>query len=127
MKSLLSILVVFSLILQVVAKASLLTYYFVNKRYYTEVLCENKDKPQLNCNGTCVLSQQLRNTQPIHEVPNIPMGLQEVKEMAPCIIYLIDTHVLFDLKECGEFFTRYLIQYSFTYIKEFYIPPTLLV
>src|SRR6056297_976397 len=33
--------------------------YVVNYDYIANVLCENKDKPQLQCNGKCYLAKQL--------------------------------------------------------------------
>lgn len=33
--------------------------YVVNYDYIVNVLCENKDKPQLNCDGKCYLAKQL--------------------------------------------------------------------
>ena len=33
--------------------------YIVNYDYIVNVLCENKDKPQLNCDGKCYLAKQL--------------------------------------------------------------------
>ncbi len=33
--------------------------YIANYDYITNVLCENRDKPQLQCNGKCYLSKQL--------------------------------------------------------------------
>ncbi|MGB5555970.1 MAG: hypothetical protein WBM83_15045, partial [Flavobacteriaceae bacterium] len=33
--------------------------YIMNYDYIVNVLCENKDKPQLKCNGTCYLAKQL--------------------------------------------------------------------
>lgn len=33
--------------------------YAVNYNYIVEVLCENKDKPELECDGKCYLSKQL--------------------------------------------------------------------
>ncbi len=34
--------------------------YQFNKKYYAEVLCENKAKPKMNCNGKCALSKKLQ-------------------------------------------------------------------
>lgn len=34
-------------------------WYEMNFKYYSEVLCENKDKPELECNGKCHLHKQL--------------------------------------------------------------------
>ena len=36
-----------------------LVEYAVNYNYIVENLCENKDKPTLNCNGKCFLAKQL--------------------------------------------------------------------
>lgn len=33
--------------------------YELNKNYIANVLCENKDKPQLNCEGKCFLSKKI--------------------------------------------------------------------
>ena len=34
-------------------------HYWFNYTYYSEVLCENKDKPEMHCNGSCALSKEL--------------------------------------------------------------------
>ncbi len=33
--------------------------YVVNYEYISEVLCENKDKPKMHCNGKCHLMKEL--------------------------------------------------------------------
>ncbi len=33
--------------------------YVINYDYISNILCENKDKPNLNCNGKCYLVKQL--------------------------------------------------------------------
>jgi len=35
----------------------------MNQEYIAATLCENKDKPQLHCNGKCVLSQKLKQAE----------------------------------------------------------------
>lgn len=41
--------------------SGILTYadYYVNKEYIAEVLCVNKDKPDMHCEGNCFLGKQL--------------------------------------------------------------------
>src|SRR5205085_1919482 len=34
--------------------------YYANRDFFAEVLCINKDKPALHCNGRCVLMQKLK-------------------------------------------------------------------
>jgi hypothetical protein len=36
--------------------------YYSNYDYIASVLCENKDKPYLECNGKCYLEKQLKKT-----------------------------------------------------------------
>lgn len=40
-------------------KSGLVMHYWFNYAYYAEVLCENKDKPEMHCNGSCALSKEL--------------------------------------------------------------------
>lgn len=52
---------IFSIVLLVILfkPAFPLIEYATNYDYITKVLCINKDKPKLNCNGKCYLMQQL--------------------------------------------------------------------
>ncbi len=36
-------------------------YYFLDVDGFVERLCENKDKPKLNCNGKCFLATMIKN------------------------------------------------------------------
>ena len=50
--------------------------YIVRYDYYAEVLCINKDKPEMQCNGTCHLAKQVVETVPIQsndEQPPMPV------------------------------------------------------
>jgi len=37
--------------------------YQLNYDYYSTVLCENQDKPELHCDGQCYFSKQLKLTE----------------------------------------------------------------
>lgn len=37
--------------------------YLVNKEYYSQVLCENRSKPDLECEGRCALQKELNEEQ----------------------------------------------------------------
>ena len=37
----------------------IMTNYLVQYNYYAEVLCENRDKPEMECNGKCALMEEL--------------------------------------------------------------------
>lgn len=52
--------------------------YYSNKEYIASVLCENRDKPALACNGKCYLEKQLKkaSTQDTHDhsIPKIDLS-----------------------------------------------------
>lgn len=48
--------------LQVLYQGIVFSSYFANKAYIAAVLCVNKDKPQLQCEGKCYLKKQLSKT-----------------------------------------------------------------
>ncbi len=41
----------------------IITAFYANQTYIANNLCENRDKPQLHCNGQCILMQKLRKAQ----------------------------------------------------------------
>ena len=52
--------------------------YNVNKEYIASVLCENRDKPQLDCQGKCYLKKQIQKTKKSdsheHPIPQIDLS-----------------------------------------------------
>ncbi|AKD58765.1 hypothetical protein SD10_24435 [Spirosoma radiotolerans] len=41
----------------------IIAHYQLNKAYIARVLCQNRDKPQLHCDGQCYLAKQLKARQ----------------------------------------------------------------
>ncbi len=64
MRKLVAIFLILILLLPVLGKLGVWAHYQANLRYYAEVLCENRDKPDLNCDGHCVLAQRIAATAP---------------------------------------------------------------
>jgi len=54
-----SFLLLICVLLSTVSKTLLLVHYRSNISYYSNVLCENKAKPKMNCNGKCHLKKEL--------------------------------------------------------------------
>nr|WP_297786341.1 hypothetical protein [uncultured Allomuricauda sp.] len=52
-------------------------YYSLDREGFIEQLCENKDKPELNCNGKCMLMQML-NAQAEDDEPMPVIGWEEI-------------------------------------------------
>lgn len=83
--------------------------------------CINKDKPQLQCNGQCVLMKKIR---------------EKEKEEAKKNLVVYEYNNLYVHKECTKiptqvqadetekaYFTPYLTNYAFTYITPIFHPP----
>lgn len=69
--------------------------YYINYEYISEVLCINKEKPKLACNGKCYLGQQLKKVEksdkqeknlPPFSLERMPIVLCSY-EFTKCILY----------------------------------------
>ncbi len=68
MKKTLSIFLVLSFISYQSYHSLIYLNYYVNKSYYANVLCENKDNPKKpGCNGKCHLKKQLEKQKPVDD------------------------------------------------------------
>ncbi|GAB1307479.1 hypothetical protein KH5_01620 [Urechidicola sp. KH5] len=50
--------------------------YNLNKEYIVSVLCENRNKPELGCNGKCYIAKEISNSHnhQEHEIPAIDLS-----------------------------------------------------
>lgn len=60
LKNILSIFIIFTL---VVSPLSPLISYVINYNFIVKNLCQNRDRPQLMCNGKCYLAKELFKTE----------------------------------------------------------------
>lgn len=56
---LISLMLIMALSFQCLIKIGLISYYSLNIEYIIKELCENKDKPELNCKGKCYLKKKM--------------------------------------------------------------------
>ncbi len=54
-----SLILIMALSFQCLIKIGLISYYSLNIEYIITELCENKDKPELNCKGKCYLKKKM--------------------------------------------------------------------
>ena len=59
-KILLSYTLIGLVLFQCSMKLAVIAWYQVNKEYIAATLCENKAVPQMQCNGKCYLSKQMK-------------------------------------------------------------------
>ena len=63
MRSLLVYLLLFAVLLPGISPWGTIAYYNINRNYIARVLCENRDRPELHCNGQCYLAKKLKAQQ----------------------------------------------------------------
>ncbi|WP_295116630.1 hypothetical protein [uncultured Chitinophaga sp.] len=61
MKYLFTIPLLISLLMQTFSREIVMVEFAVNQAFIAKVLCENKARPELQCNGKCQLKKQLTN------------------------------------------------------------------
>lgn len=100
-----------------------LVEYAVNYDYIVKVLCINKSRPEIHCNGKCYLSKELAKTNDLESSP-----FQKIKNSGQKIL---DTYILPETAEtittekCTFFnfnFT-YETAYSFLFLTYIFKPP----
>ncbi|WP_294234931.1 hypothetical protein [uncultured Chryseobacterium sp.] len=100
-----------------------LVEYAVNYQYIAEVLCINKNSPELHCNGKCYLGRQLAKTNdtdssPLQKTKNSGQKLLDVYVL-PDISTIVGTENVRSLKSCF----LYSPSYTFLFLKHIFRPP----
>ncbi|MDQ1804875.1 hypothetical protein ACNFU2_15875 [Chryseobacterium sp. PTM-20240506] len=97
--------------------------YAVNYDYIAEVLCVNKNKPELNCNGKCYLSKELAKT---NDTETAPLSKGKTSGQKILDIYILPE--ITEIKNTGltydhNFTFIYQKNYSFLFLKHIFRPP----
>ena len=81
MRLIIVITIFLSLLAQTFSKGLIFVQFFVNQDYIAQNLCENKDKPELECKGNCHLNKAL-------EKDNEQENKTLVKEKQEIVLFL---------------------------------------
>lgn len=98
-----------------------LANYLINHDYIAEFLCINKDKPELECNGKCYLSEQLKKAAEEKE-KNLPAIAME--EYPIGIILFTNFHATETVETFSEANFNYTNNYKFSFQHLVFHPPT---
>lgn len=63
MRSVLIYILTLAVLLPSISSWGIIAHYQLNKEYIARVLCENRDKPQMHCDGKCYLAKRLKAQQ----------------------------------------------------------------
>lgn len=88
LKSIFSIFLALLILLQSFSKTWIILSFKINQDYIAKVLCINRNKPELHCNGKCVLMQRLKASEE-KERKEMPQKVKEQKEALYCLGNLI--------------------------------------
>lgn len=87
MRRCLSILLVFLVSWQLLFKGSIFLWFGINQAYIAKNWCINRDKPELQCNGKCVLMQRLKAVEEERrEAQERPLRLVEKLELSHFLV-----------------------------------------
>jgi hypothetical protein len=59
LKKLIAIFALAGILLQTFSQVVIVAQFYANQDYIAKNLCENRDKPQMHCNGKCCLKKKL--------------------------------------------------------------------
>lgn len=85
MNRIIAIILLLAIQLPLMSQWASVAYFQVNRNYIAKNLCENRDKPKLNCNGQCYLAKKLKaaedkeqksNSQRLEKMPEIQLACQ---------------------------------------------------
>ena len=76
MKRVIAILLLLTVVAPALLKFSSVVNYMVEYDYYVNVLCENKDQPELKCNGTCHLAKEIKQAEEANTPPELPVEVK---------------------------------------------------
>ncbi|GAB3760737.1 hypothetical protein [Spirosoma pomorum] len=104
MRTLVSYILLFALLLPLVSPWGTIAYYQLNKDYIARVLCENRDRPELHCNGQCFLAKRLKaqqdkqdkeTTERVQNTPSIQLFVESTASFTfvPAIRQLAASHL----------------------------------
>lgn len=111
------------LVLPFATKSVIVFRYLAQFNYYAQVLCENKDKPELNCNGKCALMKELAAEKESNDMPRVPQSVLQYELSA---FTLLDSAIVFLTRESeSRLFQNAINFYAFKWMNSVFNPPEL--
>jgi hypothetical protein len=122
-KRYLSIALLFCFLTPILLKVGILSNYLVQYKYYVEVLCENKNKPELKCNGKCQLAKELKNVDEEPVKPKLPQNNKDKTEdifLIHDFSNLISSELTYNINSYSNYNPPFL---SFCFKQRIFQPP----
>lgn len=100
-----------------------LVEYAVNYEYISQVLCINKNNPDLHCNGKCYVSKEIAKT---HDTDSSPVNKTKNSGQKLLDVYVLPDNTEIQVTEksfLADFKFTYKTDYSFLFLKNIFRPP----
>jgi len=95
MKKLTAIFLLFVLMIQYFNKVEIIVCYQLNKDFISSTFCENKSKPELQCDGKCFMKKQLKATD--EDQSKTPITVRDFQEI---IFFCSHSEILLPKQNC---------------------------
>lgn len=109
---------VFALSFNCLGKLGYMTYYQINKSYIMDVLCVNKSKPELKCEGNCFLKEKLAEAEQSQKLPDTFKQLE-----IPVFLVIYSDISFFNPEKIIEKYTQFITHYNSQNINKVFHPP----
>lgn len=130
MKALFSIILFTAFLIQLGLRPIVVLNWKINQDRITEKYCENKNRPEMECDGKCYLAKQLRqldveeqNERSKHPLPEQQLKSVEIPFLAPKFPIESIVIIAFTSPHIIRFMDPNLL-YGFQYFKKKFHPPT---
>lgn len=123
MQKFVTILLVLGLGFHSLTKLSIVAWYEINKDYIAATLCENKNKPEMHCNGKCYLNKQLKKADKTSGQKDTPDTIKKIEEpeFITSVDWQIIAHQIFP--ETLKHFVHYCYPTGYSPAEEIFHPP----
>src|SRR5690606_6409035 len=101
MKKALIYLLILILSIPIISPLGTITYFVINQDYIKDVYCENKSRPELQCNGKCYLAKKIKQQKEAAEKE----ALESIKELSWAWLYCQDLDI-FDFRIIMYLYSR---------------------
>lgn len=101
--------------------AGVMVWFYANRSYIERQLCINKNKPQSDCRGKCVLTKKLKDAEQKQQ-QQLPVQEKQIKETVPCIVETPVFHVKY-ITQQAFFNPAVSANYSYLFNDEIFRPP----
>lgn len=122
MKRVISFLLLVSLAYQCLGSMGVFVWFESNRSYIAKELCENRARPQMHCNGQCVLMKKLKALEEKSSDKSLPQNLKYDTFLCVMQDWLVMPKSLSILLE-RNYVAYYNTYYSFIHLKNNFRPP----